>query len=723
MDSDDNSPNTSAVLMDGEEFQIKPMRLLKARDPRRQLSLLYGLKRMLMALIDLLKLLVVAPAPDLRRQLMLLIDLSRRLLHLGLSEPTGEFQCRPIRLGLRLLKGYGNKLPGSSLLLTPVATTFPSQALLPAAETTENHRKLIEIRNLPISKPSPAPVALNPDGCNDTVFALCLVDFHHQRGPEVQWWKSNYHPEHLPDLFENLLFQALPDGLHLFEETFSNFNLVYNFKTGESIDDMAGLNHFQGDPRDLKTLFGCLCVRQVKTTDLAPEEQQKKDFTRLIVQKAVVVIVRKQPVFAKIKEKLLIITRLFFMQETFDNVELLEELFINLNSLLEDEDTKEETEGDKHEDEFFVNLDLRATVLKFKADLLVIFKAMLLDKKIIIYSNNNLEMLTRFQNNLISLIPQLIALLDNLGCPLIDYVETNGPLSKPTSLNTTNRALMLRFFGLPLQVFNTKNAFWNPYLPLQQLDMLAIDLYMVGCLNLLFVNQAPKFGVDMVVNLDTASIDFPCGREPEFHLSHDDKKFMSDMVAQVEATASDTYVGNDDYIRYHFEDYIVLLLSTSRFRQYQDKFHQPPPGFDTAATAHGVGDTGLFGLAFYDCWKTTNNYKIWNATADEFIFNFAEPKHLGVDIEDVGGAYRNISNFFASWKQPKTAAEPGAEPENGPQKFIKEHKKLETTELATTTDSAAPLEAKSQESATSVDEDDNPINKLISSWSNWGKKK
>ena len=46
---------------------------------------------------------------------------------------------------------------------------------------------------------------------------------------------------------------------------------------------------------------------------------------------------------------------------------------------------------------------------------------------------------------MLSLMPNLINNLDDSGCPLIDYAETNGPLSKPQSLNTTNRVSMLRF--------------------------------------------------------------------------------------------------------------------------------------------------------------------------------------------------------------------------------------------------------------------------------------
>lgn len=195
------------------------------------------------------------------------------------------------------------------------------------------------------------------------IFAICLVDFHHQRGPEIQWWKSNYHPEYQPDLFKNIPFQALPDGSHLFEETFSNFNLVYDFDQKKSVDDFKDVNDFKGDPRHLKTLFGCSCVRQVKTSDLSEEERERnKDITRSIVQKAIVVIVRKQPIFTKIKDKLSIITKSYFQQETFSNFELLENLFDNLNGQFKLIDNEMHTELEQEEEklcqfEFEINFN------------------------------------------------------------------------------------------------------------------------------------------------------------------------------------------------------------------------------------------------------------------------------------------------------------------------------------------------------------------------------
>jgi hypothetical protein len=554
----------------------------------------------------------------------------------------------------------------------------PRELALPPSVTSPSEspvrRKSIRIKSLPINKPikEEDKVELN---CSDSMFAVCVVDFHHQRGPEIQWWKSNYHPNYSADLFKNLPFQALPDGSHLFEETFSNFNLAYNFKSCKSIDDLAGLNDFKGDPRNLKTLFGCSCVRQVKTRELNPEElERNKDITRSMVQKAVVVISRKQPIFTKIKEKLSIVTHSYFQQSELQNFEILESLFENLNksyklgdneievldfSVLEDPKTRVE-------EEFFVNLDLKQSILRFKSDFMVIFKSLFLDKKILIYSNNNLELLTLFQNNLISLIPNLINNLDNCGCPLIDYIETNGPLGKPTALNTSNRKSLLRFFGLPLQIFNTKNAFWNPYLPLQQLDELSVESFMVGCSNLLFVNQAESYKIDIIVNLDNNELMFPNGKSEEYILSSNDKNFISELINKI-GVDDGKFEGNDDYIRYQFEDYITSLISTMRYHQYVEQFKLPPPGFENS---QDMGNINLFNKKFIECWKLSNNYKIWNIMADEFIFNFSNPQHIGMSMTQTSQAYKNITNFFNSFKAKPEQNISDSIHSSKPQKFL-----------------------------------------------------
>lgn len=569
-----------------------------------------------------------------------------------------DFVCRPIRLGLASSPSQ-KRLSDPALKRRLSSSTELSQKLaadsLPASHTRSTS---IQIKNLPIVQTRKRH---GPDSAvDDTIFALCLVDFHHVRGPEIQWWRSNYHEKLDADdaLFKNLPFQALPDGSHLFEETFSNFNLVYDFDDGRSLDDLRDIENFKGNPNHLETLFGCSCVRQIKTADLSLDElERNKDITRSIVQKAVVVISRRQPVFTKIKEKLSIITHSFFQQSSIANFDILESLFENLNDSFKASEPAEQKTKDREEEElreqkyeeqeeFFVNLNLRELLSLFKDDFLVILKALLLEKKILIYSNNNLELLTQFQNNLIALIPNLINHLELSGCPLSDYSEHFSPLEKPSSLKTNDRMSMLRFFGLPLQIFNTKGSFWNPYLPLQQMDELSADTVMAGCSNLIISNQLANFKIDLLVNLDTWSITWPMGKPDYFRLTTLDKKLVSTILAT--KSTQESYTGSDDYIRYQFEDYIRSLLSTTRFYQYVERFKCPPPGFDTVANKH-LGNLKDFNEDFVNAWFSTKNYQIWNLMCDEFIFNFLTPSHSALEMEGV--AQYNIGGFLSAFKK------------------------------------------------------------------------
>lgn len=575
----------------------------------------------------------------------------------GVCTPSedGGFQCRPIRLGShRNISTEEVKKPLESESQSPIGRKKSIQIkMLPIKRHSESVQSLVSVKSGNNSEHT-------TEREDDMVFAMCVVDFHHQRGPEIQWWRSNYHPSYTPDLFRNIPFQALPDGSHLFEETFLNFNLVYDFDQGKSIDDFDALNGFKGDPRHLKTLFGCSCVRQVRTSQLSAEERERnKDITRSIVQKAVVVIVRKQPIFTKIKEKLSIITKSYFLQESLQNTEVLDNLFDNLNSQFKLVDNVLQINLEQ-EEEYYVNLDLRSSILKFKSNFMVIFKALLLEKKILIYSTDNLESLAQFQNNLVSLIPNLINNLDDSGCPLIDYVETNGPLQKPQSLISNNRASMLRFFGLPLQIFNTKNSFWNPYVPLQQLSELKVGSFMIGCSNLLFVNQATLYGVDLLINLDTNEVTYPKTLSiPDYlSLTHQDKKFINHLISTIHPDSKD-YIGNDDYIRYQFEDYINSLISTMRYHQYAKRFNQPPPGFSADDPNEGLIDD--FNKYYLRAWEKTENFHIWHAMADEFIFNFIDPIHIGHTLKLSGSLNKkNIANFFNSFAFYPPAGTTGA---------------------------------------------------------------
>ena len=109
------------------------------------------------------------------------------------------------------------------------------------------------------------------------------------------------------------------------------------------------------------------------------------------------------------------------------------------------------------------------------------------------------------QFSLISLIPGLIRQLQDCADP--HFNSNEDKLIMPTSLRTSDRASLLSYMGLPLQIFG-KGSLFGPYTPLQQLDLLAdreTSSYVVGSTNSLLLGQKEKYS-DILINLDENSV-------------------------------------------------------------------------------------------------------------------------------------------------------------------------------------------------------------------------
>lgn len=133
---------------------------------------------------------------------------------------------------------------------------------------------------------------------------ISVVDFHHARGPEVERWigvEDGVDPGQDND-WSLLPFLALPDGSHISSEEFSYFTLI----------------HHAGPPR---SLFGLSCICQLDASELI---NRPADVTRSAVQKAVVVITDTPQAFSALREKLSVVTRAWFAQKDFTDIEILQ---------------------------------------------------------------------------------------------------------------------------------------------------------------------------------------------------------------------------------------------------------------------------------------------------------------------------------------------------------------------------------------------------------------
>lgn len=493
------------------------------------------------------------------------------------------------------------------------------------------------------------------------VFGICVVDFHHIRGPEIEYWCDEHttelnHDEQIQKwqkIWPNLPFQLLPDGAHQFEETFSTFTLLYDEQTRA-----APLDH-QTDFSSVTTLFGCACIRQLSSDELV---DRADDITRSTVQKSVVLISR-YPITIQLREKLSIITKSFFLQKNFNNKVVIKQLYDNIsiiynnehtkisNDLME-QDTKLEDDVEVlYESDFYMGLTLKEMLIKYRRELLVIFKLLLLEQRIVVFSKNLLK-LSNFQFSLISLIPNLILNLQDCGSP--DLCNLSKDLKEPDSFNIMDRGSILRFVGLPLQIFN-KGGFFEPYLSLQQLDSLGkLEWYLIGTSNDLLLDQKLKIA-DMIIYIDSHndSIEF---LKPELskilQLTSQDRRFIDNLISKLNGEDDEeimtSAIYNDlimeDLIRNSFENYLIGMLSSVKY----DNFLSQASESQLRSINRENPILHYFNSRFIDAWRVTKNYKIFqqNSYNEFFTMDQFRPHHVGDELSSLNKFWLQQRNKF-----------------------------------------------------------------------------
>ncbi|ANZ77648.1 BA75_04870T0 [Komagataella pastoris] len=495
-----------------------------------------------------------------------------------------------------------------------------------------------------------SPQPQNGTIIEDFVFAVGIINFHHIRGPEIEYWldtegKSPLDPEKIASINERwpyLSFEALPDGAHMFTECFSEFSLVF----------------------DQSSLFGCACVRQVDRADLINNED--REYTRSTVQKAVVLITR-YPITIQLREQLSIITMTFFEQMDFRDREIVQLFYDNIRAryrhvkILNDDPFETLTENSSSENgdgalkiikesDFYVGLDLKHLVLGLKRNLLILLKALLLEKRIMFYSKNLMKLFNS-QMSFLSLIPNLLLNLQDCSDPSLNSLSQNR--TKLTSLKTSDRTSMLNFIGLPLKLFD-KGGFFQPYLTLQQNEVLTQKntlWYLIGTSNDLFLNQRHKIA-DIVVHVDhlgESSIEILNeDLKPSLSLTNADKKFIDFIVHQVKLAhleneggsgsntinnfnLSKSFNGGNEFIRNNLEDYLIGLLSTLKYEKFLE--NATPTQLNSLIPMGNTNHTQLhsdvkhYNELFISEYRKSNNYQIFDDSTDDELFNFFEPTH------------------------------------------------------------------------------------------------
>ena len=188
---------------------------------------------------------------------------------------------------------------------------------------------------------------------------------------------------------------------------------------------------------------------------------------------------------------------------------------------------------------------------------------------------------------------------------------------------------------------------FGPYTPLQQLDILAdygTKSYIVGSTNSLLLQQRDRYS-DILINLDDDSINITSpSLKAALQLSHSDRRWIDFITQEVNDTWDDAnperpktmgYVGSEEFIRLQFEEYLLSLISSVKYRRHLARHGNNP----RMTLPHIEGDPSVdFGADFVESWMRTENYRLWAANTDSHLFDIVEPKHPcagGLTLDDV----------------------------------------------------------------------------------------
>ncbi|XP_033639205.1 late secretory pathway protein AVL9 homolog [Asterias rubens] len=214
------------------------------------------------------------------------------------------------------------------------------------------------------------------------ILHIVVIGFHHKKGCQVDFSYpplvegcSSDSPE-VPPEWKHLPCHAVPDGAHNYLEDTIYF-------------------HLPGKGESRNTVYGISCYRQIDTKDLISKD---KEFTRGTVQKSVCVL-SKLPLYGLIQAKLKLITHAYFSERDFSKTSILMELYKSLNGSL--------TTGHLDDSQVFLDLPLRDLVLTFKHKVLVLFKLLLLERRVLFFAQP-VHTLSTSLLSLVSLFPAML---------------------------------------------------------------------------------------------------------------------------------------------------------------------------------------------------------------------------------------------------------------------------------------------------------------------------
>ncbi|XP_053678165.1 late secretory pathway protein AVL9 homolog [Anopheles nili] len=241
------------------------------------------------------------------------------------------------------------------------------------------------------------------------VLHILVVGFHHKKGCQVEF---SYPPlvggtegkSECPSGWKYLPTLALPDGSHNFNSDFVCFNLP-------SLTDPQ------------QSIYGISCYRQIALEEV---KIRTADLTRSTVQKSVCTLL-SLPIYGYVEVKLSLIAQAFFEQGDFSSTEILVKAYEQLNACLTSLEPQEIAPTRLH----FVGVPLRDLLLKWRHKILILFKLLLLQKRVVCFGSP-VHPTCALILGITSLHPELIS----KGFQQVACVKTSRPMSPMPTFGT-----------------------------------------------------------------------------------------------------------------------------------------------------------------------------------------------------------------------------------------------------------------------------------------------
>ena len=233
---------------------------------------------------------------------------------------------------------------------------------------------------------------------NKVLIHIIVVGFHHKKGCQIEFCYPPFddggdiNQPILPEEWKCLPFLALPDGAHNYDEDTIYFHLPPR-------------SHYHSK----STVYGVSCYRQIAASLL---KRKDSDVTRETVQKSVLAL-SQLPIYGILHAKLKMITQAYFEEKDFAKNDILKELFIHMNLQISGVDDSKR----------YFGLTPRSLVLRFQHEIVVLFKLILLERRVLFYTSP-VQKLVGGIMSLLSLFPNMIEKgLAECTVSLHDYQE------------------------------------------------------------------------------------------------------------------------------------------------------------------------------------------------------------------------------------------------------------------------------------------------------------